>query len=126
LTSVDHTERESPTFSSRLRLAPLAIWSVHASLCYGVVAIHCHLGDIDEEVIGRTAVRVLLYVITAVAFAVALAVVAISYRAWEATLASGDPNGRRGFTAGFTAIAACAVLLYLVWAVVLISAAELC
>jgi hypothetical protein len=126
LTSVDHPERESPTFSSGLRLAPLAIWSVHASLCYGLVAIHCHLADIDEQVIGRTTVRVLLYLITAVAFLGALAVATISYRAWDATRASGDPNSRRGFTAGFTAAAACAVLLYLVWAVVLISAAELC
>jgi len=59
-------------------------------------------------------------------FAAAIAVALVSYRGWRGVRDRADPNGRRGFTAAFTAGAACIVLLYLVWATVLISAAELC
>jgi hypothetical protein len=109
---------------SRLRLGLLAIWTLHASLCYGLVAIHRHLDLLDQQVFGKHTVRVLLYLITATALAGVLGVLLVSYRGWR-KYREAKSDDRRAFTAGFTALASCVVVLYLLWSFVLIPVVRL-
>jgi hypothetical protein len=111
---------------SRLRLAPLAICALHASLGYGLVAVHCHLRDLGHPILDHATTRVLLYLLTVAALVAVAAVALVSYRAWLASTGAQDPNGRRRFTTLFTALLSCVVAVYLVWSLVLISAIDLC
>lgn len=112
--------------SGSLRLAPFAIWSAHASISYAIVAVHCHLAVLHEQVYGTTVGRILLFLVTLAAFALAGVVAIVSSRCWRAAQQRSDDNGRRGFAAGYTAGASALVLLYLLWAAVLDGVVDLC
>jgi uncharacterized BrkB/YihY/UPF0761 family membrane protein len=122
--STAENRHQSPPLESRLRLGLLAIWSLHASLCYALVAIHRHLDLLRRHGWGVQTVRILLYLVTVTALVGALMVLSVSYRGWRKRRDT-KSDDQRAFTAGFTALASCLVVLYLLWAFVLIAVVQL-
>jgi len=118
------TRREAPQLSNGLRIAPLSVWVLHASVCYALIAIHRHLDLLDRQIIGAQAVRIVLFAVTGAALVGVLAVLLVSYQRWceHSDSNSGD---RKAFTAGFTGLAAAAVVLYLLWSFIVIAVADL-
>jgi hypothetical protein len=106
------------------RLAPLAIWAVHATLASAAVNGNCHLAVLHHDALAGGSLRALLYILTAVGAAVALAVAGVSYRSWRAP--GRDRNGRIAFGAGWTGAIALASLVYLGWSLVAIASLSPC
>ena len=91
---------------------------MHVSTCYRLIAVKRHLDTLHEPSLGSALVRVLLLVVTVAAICGAVGVGLVSLRAWRR-------SRQRDFSAAFTAIVSCVVVLYLVWAIVLVSAVNL-
>jgi hypothetical protein len=111
----------------RLLLAPLVLWAAHASTSFALVDAHCRRGAIDGELGGFSTIRLILLAAT-VAAAVAIAVNGLAAaRAWLATTkGGGDPTGARAHVLLTSTVMSGVALLYLVWAVVFATEANLC
>jgi hypothetical protein len=118
------SRQDAPRFSNRLRIGPLTVWVLHVSVCYALISIHRHLDLLDRQIIGAQTVRILLLAVTAGAVVGVLVVLFVSYRDWRKHRDS-NSDDRRAFTAGFTALASAAVVLYLLWSFIVIAVADL-
>jgi hypothetical protein len=122
MTMEAHAQQAGPPLG-RWRLVPLGIWALHASIASAAVNGNCHLAVLHRDALGTGALRLVLYALTAVGVVTALAVAALSYRAWRS---AGDGNGRVAFGAAYSSAIAVATLAYLTWVTVAIAALAPC
>jgi hypothetical protein len=110
----------------RLLLLPLAIWTAHVAVGFGLVSLRCNRGTLNGEVAGIDTVRLILIGITAVTAVLLLMLASASLRLWRIMTASEDPTGARRLLFLLATLMCGLALLYLTWATILTNAGGVC
>jgi len=110
----------------RVLLLPLAAWTIHVTLGFALISLHCQRRAMSQAVLSVSLVRIALLILTGINAAL---IVSAGLSAWSLNrraIRDGQGAGAAAFVFLLSALVCGLALLYLCWSVVITQADGLC